>query len=148
MRNNFSNDYTLRNELIAKLEEAEKSNDADRMNAVKNEMKKWVESMNEKGSSYARIYEYYQASRDKGNLNIDFNNTWGFDDEAELVKELRNLGVKQFTFSDRNTRAIEIAYAFQQAGCKLEGIIEIRNREYHLPGEEISTVPAMLFTVQ
>ena len=83
-----------------------------------------------------RIWKAYEAARDNGNECLDID--WPIiDGEAEeLIACMRKHSIKGFTFSSGWSNAVETAWLFQKAGCKLAGLVEINTQYMELFSNE------------
>ena len=99
------------------------------------------------GQDACTIYRQYEASRNSRNKLLNIYDVL-YDNQVEiLVKLMREYGIKEFTFSSTWSRAVEVAWLFQENGCKLEGLIEINSQYSKFGSDEFERIPAYLFRV-
>ena len=80
-----------------------------------------------------------------GNSRLDLSGTYW--KPEKILKTFREFGVTEFTFSSTWSSAIQVAWAFTQMGCTLEGMIEIYGSGRKLMSNEYEKVPAFLFSL-
>lgn len=101
---------------------------------IRNQAEDAEDRIMEMGKAYRKIYREYEKSMDNENEYLDFSDViW--DDEVEpLIKTMKENGIEHFTYSCRTTDAVETIWLFKQAGCTIEGMIEINARKNFLTG--------------
>lgn len=92
------------------------------------DMRELSVSIAAKGEMYEQVFSLYKDAQERGNAYIDLSEVNREDSVEPLVKAFRELGIQKFTFSSQWTDAVEIAWLFQKAGCKLEGLVEINGK--------------------
>lgn len=132
----------IEDEIIKTYREAKENNDQETMNAARQIMKqhKRILSQNE-SLEFLNVYTAYREASENGNKYLNF--TEGFTPEKTrlYVEVMRKNGIKRFTYSSTWTSSLRGAWDFEQAGAKLEGIVEI-NTGYD------TTAPALQFMIQ
>lgn len=89
----------------------------------------------------------YLYSKEAGNELPNFADViWGNDVEA-ILADSRRLGVKEFTISSTFSRLIETIARFEELGCRLDGIVRVREKYTHFGREEHDLIPAFKMTV-
>ena len=121
--NIFKQDYEKYVAIIERYQIADEETKA----LCRNDMHELSVSIAAKGEMYEQVFSLYKDAQERGNAYIDLSDV---NKEAvePLVKAFRELGIRQFTFSSQWTDAVEIAWLFQKAGCKLEGLVEINGK--------------------
>ena len=79
------------------------------------------------GWKYELFNKYYDAKH-RGNQFIDFNDCPSEKDITALVDCLRECGAQHITISSGWSSLVEKMWAFCQAGCKINGMIEINSK--------------------
>ena len=129
----------LEEDIIRAYREAEddETRDAARMlmNEHRNKMLEW-ESL-----GFYEVYRAYRSIFEDGTEFPDFNSAFNSEKIKAYVRIMRENGIKHFTYSSTRTNAIKGAWDFEQAGAKLEGMVEI-NTCYN------TKVPALKFTIE
>ena len=120
--NKFEEFYEIHSNLEAAFEEATAEKDEKRIEACKKCYQILIERVRSHGQAFGDIMQDYIDSRKKGNDLLDFRNLNDEDRVPEIVSELRRNGIEEFTFSSRWSSSVEVAWAFQQAGCTLSGM--------------------------
>jgi hypothetical protein len=83
-----------------------------------------------------------------GNEYIDLTDCYSYQDKEALIESFQTYGIDHFTFSSSWSSAVEGAWKFQEAGCKLEGVVEINGQnEIFMKDGEFEKKPAYLFSV-
>ncbi|SFA71362.1 DUF7698 family protein [Selenomonas ruminantium] len=114
---------------------------------VREAHKAFDESIEEKGMAYARYFREYEEAQMRGNACIDFNDCIWEKDIPKMVADLRALGIKEFTLSSTFSSIVKTAWVFQQNGCSLEGMEEIKGRCKAFLSEDYEKVPAFKFKI-
>ena len=114
---------------------------------AKDQYTKAEEAIESLGQDACTIYRQYAVSRNSGNELLNIYDVL-YDNQVPILVELmKEHGIKEFTFSSTWSRAIEIAWLFQENGCKLEGLIEINAQYVNYSTDEFEKIPAYLFRV-
>ena len=114
---------------------------------VREAHKAFDESIEEKGKAYARYFREYEEAQTRGNACIDFNDCIWEKDIPQMVADLRAFGIKEFTLSSTFSSIVKTAWVFQQNGCSLEGMAEIKGRCKAFLSEDYEKVPAFKFKI-
>ena len=93
------------------------------------------------------VWDAYAGAKDRGNEYLDFNDMTQAELVEDLVKCLRDCGIKAFTFSSTWSSAVEIAWLFQKAGCNLAGLVELNSSIKSCMSDEFEKVHGYLFNV-
>ena len=67
---------------------------------------------------------------------------------AKLIEAMRQNGIERFTFSSGWSHAVETAWLFKEAGCTLEGLVEINSRYTGWNSDEHEKAHGYLFRVE
>lgn len=132
----------IEDEIIKTYKEADASDDQETKNAARQLMKQHELTLFERESlEFFQVYTAYREASKNGNRYPDF--TEGFTPEKTrmYVEVMRKNGIKRFTYSSSWTSSLRGAWEFEQAGAKLEGLIEI-NTCYN------TKAPALQFVIQ
>lgn len=132
----------IEDEIIKTYRDAKENNDQETMNAARQLMKQHKLTLSERESrEFFTIYMAYREASENGNKYLDF--TEGFTPEKTrlYVEVMRKNGIKGFTYSSSWSGSLRGAWDFEQAGAKLEGIVEI-NTCYN------TKAPALQFMIQ
>lgn len=139
MESKFKYYSRLEDEIIRTYREAkdEETRDAARMlmKEHQNKMFEW-ETLD-----FYEVYRAYREAAEDGNEFPDFNSAFNSEKIKSYVRIMKENGIKQFTYSSTWTNAIQGAWDFEQAGAKLEGLVEISTC-YN------TKVPALKFTIE
>ena len=87
----------------------------------------------------------YDVSRDSGNEILNIRESINQNQVDEFISVLKDNGINEFTFSASSTEALENAYKFQEAGYKLQGIVEINSEYKEFFSDEYKKIHAYLF---
>ena len=144
MKASFAADYN--NLKIAKIMYHDAESDEDRKNA--GEMYQLTcNRINAQGANYADMFRRYQDAQERRNQYIDFYGAI-FNNQVEgLVADMKEFGIDNFTLSTGCSGAIETAWLFQQAGCVIEGMVEINGICKEFMSDEYQKAHAFLFNV-
>lgn len=72
------------------------------------------------------LYWAYKSSMDRGFEEIDFNEVIWEKDIETIVKDLREAGYESFTISSTFSSLLETIWEFEQRGCKMVGLKQVR----------------------
>lgn len=129
----------IEDEIIKTYKEAE---DEETRNVARRLMRQHKLTLSRKESlEFRTVYTAYRDAIDNGNAYPDFTEGYTREKTKLYVEVMRKNGVKRFTYSSSWSGSLRGAWDFEQAGAKLEGIVEI-NTCYN------SKVPALQFMVQ
>lgn len=90
----------------------------------------------------------YRDAKSRKNSFIDFDNCPGENEIPALVDCLRACGVRYITISSHWSSLIERMWAFCQAGCEIERMIEINGRRKDWSTGEYTKEPAFLLSIE
>lgn len=93
------------------------------------------------------VWDAYAGAKDRCNEYLDFNDVTKAGLVEDLVKCLRDCGIKAFTFSSTWSSAAEIAWLFQKAGCSLAGLVELNSAIKAWANDGFEKVHGYLFNV-
>ena len=84
----------------------------------------------------------YPDAKEKGLDEIDFNEViWGKDIEG-IVNQLRKAGHETFTISSTFSSLLETIWEFEQHGCRMEGLKQVRQGYDNFNEETMKMEPA------
>ena len=142
----LENDYRTYSELKAAFTEAEKANDEAKQTEIRKAYEDLKEAVRAEGKAYANLISLYTDMKRRGNNYIDLADSYSYQDEEALIESFRTYGIDHFTFSSSWSSAVESAWNFQEAGCKLEGLVEINGQnEIFMKAGEFEKRHAYLF---
>ena len=137
--------YGRSEELEKKFDAAEKVGDAQTMQACRDAYQELVKEVRAEGDAFGGMMRLSSGMKKHGNRRLDLSGTsWK---PEKILKTFREFGVTEFTFSSTWSSAIQVAWAFTQMGCTLEGMIEIYGSGRKLMSNEYEKVPAFLFSL-
>jgi hypothetical protein len=142
MTNIFEETYTKIQQIKTAFNNA--TTDDEREEARK-EMKIITDSFKAKSLCVNRIMDEYEVSRDSGNEILNIRSFISENQVDEFISVLKDNGINEFTFSNSSTGALENAWKFQEAGYKLQGIIEINSEYKKFFSDEYEKIHAYLF---
>ena len=140
--NIFEETYTKIQQMVTAYNNA--TTDAEREEARK-EYEIITDSLKTKSPCFNRIMDEYETSRDSGNEILNIRNFINKNQVKEFISVLKENGINEFTFSDSSTVALENAWKFQEAGYKLQGIVEINSAYKKSLSNEYEKTHAYLF---
>ena len=129
----------LEDEIIRTYREAEDDETRDTARMLLNEHRKKM--IEREPMDFYEVYRAYRSIFEDGTEFADFNSAFNSEKIKSYVRIMKENGIKHFTYSSTWTNAIKDAWDFEQAGAKLEGLVEI-NTCYS------TKVPAMKFTIE
>ena len=133
------------------IQEAKKAYDAaaskEEQDAARELYKKATASLEGMSGIELRIWRAYETAKDCGNEYIDLNDTISDDAVEELVACMREYGNEAFTFSSTWSSAVETAWLFQKAGCRLAGLIEINSHYKAFISDKYEKAHGYLFKI-
>lgn len=142
MTNIFEETYTKIQQIKTAFNNA--TTDDEKREAIK-EFSDITEEFKKKSRCLNRIMNDYEVSRDSGNEILNIRNSIHENQAEELIKALKDNGINEFTFSASSTEALENAWRFQEAGYKLQGIVEINAEYKKFFSDEYEKIHAYLF---
>ena len=137
--------YGRSEELEKKFDAAEKVGDAQTMQACRDAYQELGKEVRAEGEAFGDMMRLYSDMKKHGNSRLDLSGTYW--KPEKILKTFREFGVTEFTFSSTWSSAIQVAWAFTQMGCTLEGMIEIYGSGRKLMSNEYEKVPAFLFSL-
>lgn len=136
-------------ETYGKIQEAKKAyhaaNDEAGKNAAIASYQEAEEAFSGLKGAELRVWKAYESSMDRGNEYIDFDSVNCHDNIEHLVSCMKDYGIKAFMFSSTWGGAVETAWLFQKAGCKLAGLIEINSSCKAFMSDEYEKLHGYLF---
>lgn len=146
MKNNFAEEYKVYLKVKNDYNLAEKAGDEKGKNDAREKYNRIMESIQQKGNMYAKVYSLYSEAQERGNEYLDLHEVIWDGDVEELINCFRKYGIEKFTFSSRWSSAVEVAWLFIENRCSLEGIKEINGHWDDLNGG-FKKMPAYIFRV-
>ena len=143
----FENDYAAFEEIKAAFDKAEEAGDREGQEKAREDYKVWAEGIEAKGRAYADTFRIYKDSRDNGNERLDISEPHETRNIPELVKNLKDYGITEFTYSSTWSSAIEASWDFLQNGCELAGMVEVFRNSTKFMTEEREVKPAYIFRI-
>ena len=144
MTNNFIEEY---NELKNIREAYDSTEKEIEKQAARGKFIEFKEKISSKGNDYAKYFWIFEDAWRRGNNYIDFSDVIRDEDIPNMVKTLRDLGFRKFTFSSTWSSAVETAWLFTKSGCLLEGMVEINSKHKDWETDEYERIPAYLFNL-
>ena len=133
---------------IATLKQAyQQATSEEERKQIRNNFNQLTNEMNQLDKVSAMIWNAFKDSKEKENAYLDFNEIMEKRDVVELIEKLKEQGIDTFTYSATWAGSIEIAWLFQQNGCKLNGLIEI-NKAKNSWEKTVEKVPSFQFIIQ
>ena len=118
--------YNRHQEIKAAYEAAKKAGDDVAREKARADMRALREELDAQGDEFCFVFNLLVEMDERGNEHIDLHDViW---EPEKTIETLRKYGVETFVFSSGWSSAVETAWAFVQAGCKLEGMVEINDR--------------------
>jgi len=119
----------------------------DEKNAARAAYKAVWDELKELGTAACRLFREYETSRNSGNEYLDISEVVWDNEAPGLIAAMRENGIEKFTFSSGWSHAVETAWLFQEAGCALEGLVEIYSRYTQFGSDEHEKAHGYLFRV-
>ena len=143
MKNIFEEIYQQETELKKQYDAAD---DAGK-DSIRAEHKALMEHIASLGGAAPRIWREYEKARENGNELLDINDVVWDKDVESLISCMREHGIEKFTFSSSWSSAVETAWLFQKAGCKLEGLVEINSQHKAIMSDKYEKAHGYLFSI-
>ena len=99
------------------------------------------------GPVFADVAGIYYKSMNRGNVVPDIDHSPYNATPAEVVAIFRENGIKRFTMSSTWTDATKTAWAFVEAGCRLDGMQTVFIDGVNFWTNEYKTGPAFVFYI-
>ena len=145
MKNTFEATYTEDKRIGAAYDLADRNNDEAGKAVARTAHRELEASLAAAGRSYRTAYRLYADAQRRGNALIDISEP--ATDAADLIDLLRENGIEAFTFSSTWSSAVETAWAFQQNGCRLDGMTEINGTCRNSFTGDFDRVHAFIFRI-
>lgn len=137
--------YERHEELERKFDAAEKAGDTKAMDACQDSHQDLLQEVRVEGEAFGDMMRLYSEMKQQGNSRIDLSGTYR--EPEKILETFREFGVTEFTFSSTWSSAIQVAWAFTQMGCTLEGMTEIYGSGRKFMSNEYEKVPAYIFKI-
>ena len=138
-------------ETYEKIQEAKKAyanaQDAAGQNEAREHYNIALESIRGLESTEQTLWNVYELSRDCSNEYIDISLPLSKEKAKNLIDCMKKYGFEAFTFSSSWSGAIDTAWIFKEAGCSLEGLIEINSANPAILSDEFEKTHAYLFKI-
>ena len=138
--------WNRQDHLQVKFDAAEKSGDAKTMDACQDAYENLLQEVREEGETFGEMMRLYSDMKKHGNSHLDLSGTYR--EPEKILQTFREFGVTEFTFSSNWSSAIQVAWAFNQMGCRLKGMIEINGSGRKLMSDEYEKIPALVFEMK
>ena len=89
------------------------------------------------------LYWAYEYSKKAMNQRIDFSEVIWENEVEEIVRQLHEAGVTEFTISSTFSGLISVLAEFERNGCRLKGMTNVFSRYTDLITGEQKLVPAV-----
>jgi len=147
MSNLFKTTYEQELKIEQAYDEAERAGDQKRMAELAKAYDEFCKEGDTRGRLFNRIYREYRQAKKRGNEHLDFHEVIWDNEVEDLISCLKKNGIEHFTFSSTWSSAVETAWLFQEAGCKLEGLIRVNGEEDGWRSGTFKKIPAYLFRI-
>ena len=138
----------IQDEITKTYEDAKANNDEETMEAARTLMSTHLKVMADlESQDFHTIYQAYRDAKALGNDYPDLGETLFPSNTEAPVNVMRENNIEFFTFSSTWSGALQVAQAFEKAGCTCIGMTEIHTRYIETSGEH-AKAPALLFKVQ
>ena len=137
--------YERHEELERKLDAAENDGNTRAIEACQKGHQELLEEVRAEGETFGDMMRLYSEMKQQGNSRIDLSGTYR--EPEKILETFREFGVTEFTFSSTWSSAIQVAWAFTQMGCTLEGMTEIYGSGRKFMSNEYEKVPAYIFKI-
>lgn len=94
-----------------------------------------------------RVYEAYASMRERGNDYLDF----AIPDEDKmvaLVSVIRDMEIKEFTYSSGWSGTVSVALVLKNAGCEITDVIEINSKHKKFMSSEYEKTAAYVYSIK
>ncbi len=122
MKNIFTETYNKIQELKTKFAAAATEQEKE---SLRTEYQEIMKEIKEQGPTAMWVWREYEKALENGNDRLDLNDCIWERDVKDLIDNIRENGITEFTFSSTWSGALEVAWLFQQNGCTLAGLVEI-----------------------
>ena len=140
MTNAFAEDFKKAQELRKAIKKADNEE-------TKKAYREFQEDLEEKEPAYTRFFRDYEDAQERGNACIDFSECIWEKEIPQMVADLKRFGITEFTLSSTYSSIVKTAWTFQQNGCSLEGMEEIKGHCRDFETGDYEKVPAFKFKV-
>ena len=144
MTNAFAEDFKKAQELRKAIKEADTE---ENKKAAQKAYRDFREGLEEKEPAYTRFFRDYQDAQERGNACIDFSECIWEKEIPQMVADLKAYGITEFTLSSTYSGIVKTAWIFQQNGCSLEGMEEIKGHCRDFETGDYEKVPAFKFRI-
>ena len=140
----FAEDFKRARELRKAIDVAGKPEEEQ---AAREAYREFRVELEDKGTAYNRFYRAYADAQNRSNACIDFSECIWEKEIPQMVADLKRFGITEFTLSSTYSSIVKTAWIFQQNGCSLEGMEEIKGHCRDFETGDYEKVPAFKFKV-
>lgn len=72
------------------------------------------------------LYWAYRSSKDRNLETLDFSDVIWDRDIPQILETLKAEGLEEFTISSTFSGLLETIWGFEQLGCRMEGLVQVR----------------------
>lgn len=100
-------------------------------------------SLKERNINYTVLHAY-DATKQTESDTLNFNDIVWDEEVKEIVSDLRRYGLQHFTISSGQSGIIETLWKFEQHGCKVVGMTQVKTKYTDIMTGEQKIAPAFL----
>lgn len=93
------------------------------------------------------LYRAYMVSKKSGNVLIDFSDVVWDSEVKEIVFQLKEVGVTEFTVSSDFSGLVKVLAEFVNNGCRLMGIVKVNSRYMDIFTDMQEVIPAIKLSI-
>ena len=105
-------------------------------------------NLKEVGVNPRLYWAYRECMEETGNELIDFSDMFLDSDVKDIVKEIKEYGIKEFTISSNMSSMVQTLAEFDKLGVKMQGLVEINSRFTRITSDELRKIPAIKMVVE
>ena len=133
--------------IIKAYTQAEEKEDTAGMKTAREDMDALMKEVESGDVTDVSMFRLLSDAKNAGNDRIDLSLPSDYKNVKELVKQFKDYGFTEFTFSSTWSGAVETAYEFVKNGCILCGMVEINSMYKSAFSDEPEKKPAYLFKI-
>lgn len=144
----FAEDFARETDIRNAYQKAKSCSDEAGMEKARQDMQNLRDEQNARPHHYLRFYWFLMDMKERKETRLVLGrDSLPTDAIPDLVEDFKAWGITEFAFASGWTNTLEIAWAFQEAGFQMEGMIRVR--EANLWDDEPErTLPALLFKLK
>lgn len=100
-------------------------------------------SLKERNINYTVFHAYCTTKQTESDI-LNFHDIVWDEEIEEIVSDLRRYGLQHFTISSGQSGIIETLWKFEQHGCKVDGMTQVKTKYTDFMTGEQKIVPAFL----